>query len=195
MSALEEGYPEGLADLIDKMREEVNALTARIESLEITPAEWQTNMEALIARYSIAAWLVGADATLIDDFAMQFIVEQLTSQYAFLDNFALVIQSSEDFMAGWYARAEMYADAIAAPYWRGQTKVLPLPAMPGDGSTICLSRCRCQWDIRTVDEANGDYDCTWQRNVNDSCQTCIERAQEWNPLQIRNNELVLIGAV
>jgi len=140
MSALDEGYPAGLADLIDKMREEVRVLTARIENAEITPAEWQTNMEALIARYSMAAWLVGADATLIDDFAMQFIVEQLTSQYSFLDNFALVIQSSEDFMQGWYARADMYANAIVAPYWRGKTKMLPLPTMPGqDSQCMCIT--------------------------------------------------------
>lgn len=198
MSALEEGYPAGLADLIDKMREEVRALTARIENLEITPAEWQANMEALIARYSMAAWLVGADATLIDDFAMQFIVEQLTSQYAFLDNFTLVIQSSEEFMQGWYARAEMYANAIVAPYWRGKTKMLPLPTMPGQDSQ-CMSNCACGWDITTVDEEKGDYNCYWVLNAQhiakEHCQTCIERAQEWNPLQIRNNELVLIGAI
>ncbi len=195
MSALDEGYPEGLAELIDKMREDVNALMTRLENQEIDAPGWQVEMEALIARYSLAAWLVGADATALDELATQFVVDQLKTQYAFLDNFRLVIQSSDEFMAGWYTRAEMYANAISAPYWRGQTKMLPLPAMPGDGSTQCLSNCRCQWDITTVDEANGDYDCTWQRNVNDSCQTCIERAREWAPLQIRNNELVLIGAV
>jgi len=198
MSAADEGYPAGLADLIDPMREEVRLLMARVENAEITAAEWQLKMEELIARYSMAAWMVGADATLLDDFATQFIVDQLKTQYAFLDNFNLVIQSSDEFMAGWYARAEMYANSIVAPYWRGKTKMLPLPTMPGLDSQ-CLSNCVCGWEITTVDEEKGDYDCFWTLNVQhiakEHCQTCLERSREWNPLQIRNNELVLIGAI
>ena len=39
---------------------------------------------------------------------------------------------------------------------------LPLPAYPGDGSSICWSHDRCSWDIVTIDKNKGDFDCFWR---------------------------------
>ena len=49
------------------------------------------------------------------------------------------------------ARAEMYLDGSTQAFERGKaasySSGLDLPANPGDGSSECLSQCRCQWSI------------------------------------------------
>ena len=62
--------------------------------------------------------------------------------------------------------------------------MLPLPAMPGDGTSQCLTRCRCSWDITKL-EGDGNYDCTWVMSDAEHCQTCRQRATDWAPLRVR----------
>jgi len=125
----------------------------------------------------------------MDDQARATVAKQVQKQLDFLDNFALEIQKTDEFEAGWDARAAMYAESIKAPYWSGRTKLLPLPALPGDGTTQCKTHCHCLWSIDTLDEDAGDYDARWIRGVSDSCQTCVQRAQDWAPLRIRGGVL------
>ena len=186
-------YPAGLAILLDKLQQAVADLTAQLEAGDLEAVEWEIGMGQLLARYSLAAYMVGADTaalTASDISNVAFIVQ---TQLSFLDNFTLVIQSEAEFQAGWTARAQQYAQHIVEPYWKGATRVLPLPAMPGDG-TFC--ECRCSWSVETIDEEKGDYNATWVLgHVRTShCAICEERAKEWNPLQIRNGRIV-IGAV
>jgi hypothetical protein len=117
------------------------------------------------------------------------LVAGVQAQFAFLDGFAIEIQDTDEYMAGWNARADMYAKSIKTPYWQGRTRMLPLPAMPAEG-TQCLTNCGCSWEIVTIDEEAGDYDCYWRRGKDDSCQTCIARAQNWSPLQVRGGVLL-----
>ena len=65
---------------------------------------------------------------------------------------------------------------------------LPLPAMPRDGTSQCLSNCGCAWEIAELD-GDGNYDCTWQLGKTENCQTCRQRAADWSPLQIRDGRL------
>ena len=46
-----------------------------------------------------------------------------------------------------------------------------------------------------VDEEKGDYDAYWVRGKRDSCQTCLERAAQWSPLEIREGVLITAGRV
>ncbi|KPV42211.1 hypothetical protein SE17_44475, partial [Kouleothrix aurantiaca] len=85
-------------------------------------------------------------------------------------------------------RAQLYANSIQTPYWRGVTRLLPLPAMPGDGTSPCLTHCRCAWDVTAL-EGEQNYDCTWTLGDTEHCQVCKQRAVEWAPLRIRNGEL------
>lgn len=53
----------------------------------------------------------------------------------------------------------------------------------------CMQGCTCAWDVTEL-EGDGNYDCTWVMGAAEHCQTCVERAQQWAPLQIRDGEIV-----
>lgn len=192
-----------MADPLDDLPPDLAALIRRLSALidgateplveAITPQnveQWQTVMEELLMRYHIAGYMRGASSDVVSDVAKARILELVHIQLGFLDNFALEVSSAESFERGWQARARSYASAIKVPYWTGRTKVLPLPAMPAQG-TDCKNNCKCKWDVKTVDAANGDYDAYWIRHSSDSCATCVQRAQEWNPVRIRGGVLQL----
>lgn len=61
--------------------------------------------------------------------------------------------------------------------------------MPAQG-TQCLENCCCKWEITTLDEKAEDYDCYWRLEPGkEHCQTCEERAEQWNPVKIRGGVL------
>lgn len=99
---------------------------------------------------------------------------------------AVEVQNDAAFQRGWEQRAAAYARGIKTPYWKGAVIMLPLPAMPGDGSP-CAAGCSCKWDVRVINAKRRDYDCYWV--LGDSqrghCQTCLERHVQWAPLRIR----------
>lgn len=180
--------------------ERLDALTLRLKELIDlatdgliadlgSTAEYQEIMSELLTRYHTAAYLVGADADDISPAARRRIIDGVASQLAFLERFVTEIQGAEEFEAGWQSRARSYAESIKEPYWTGRTKLLPLPAQPGDGTTQCLTQCRCSWDIRKT--GNDSYRCKWVRGVTDSCQTCIQRESEWSSLMVIDGELQL----
>lgn len=175
-----------ISDLFDLVTDETGRLGQDLGAVEA----WQREMERTLTRYHLAAYMAGQGSEAIDTAGLKAVGQMVEAQLGFLDNFALVVQEAEAFERGWLARAQMYAEAIKVPYWKGRTKVLPLPAMPAEG-TQCRTRCKCAWNVEAVDEAAGDYDAYWIRHASDSCQTCIQRAAEWNPLRIRGGELVL----
>lgn len=167
-------------------------LAAAIEALEDDPAAveaWEREAAATLMRYHQAAYMAGAGTRAIPPEARRQITADVARQLEFLRGFAIEIQEGAEWEAGWRSRAESYAGSIRVPYWRGATKMLPLPAMPAQG-TQCMNNCRCEWDVVTVDEEAGDYDAYWRRGADDSCQTCIQRAADWSPLQIREGRLL-----
>jgi len=79
------------------------------------------------------------------------------------------------------ARLNMYINSANEALWKAITRDLgfTLPAYPGDGSTECLTNCRCEWDIREVE---GGYDCFWiVDHEAENCETCLQRGNDWNP--------------
>ena len=80
------------------------------------------------------------------------------------------------------ARLKMYVNSANESLWKGFAKDLPpLPAYPGDGSTVCLTNCQCEWEIQ---EAEGGFNCYWRLGAAEHCPDCLLRADEWNPLFI-----------
>lgn len=151
---------------------------------------WYGTLARQLARYHTAAYLTGTGAGGVSNAARRAINADLETQLKFLSKFKVEIQEAAEWQAGWNARAEMYARSIQTPYWRGVTRLLPLPAMPGDGTSQCLTNCKCGWDIQQLD-GDENYDCYWRMGATERhCQTCPQRAQEWAPLQIRGGELL-----
>lgn len=183
--------PQHLADLIRRFGDLVDAATERLAELGITfdnVREWQDALEELIMRYHQAAYMVGAGTSVVSEEARDKVLGYVRAQVDFLDNFAIEIQGADEFQAGWNSRAKSYASAIKVPYWTGRTKLLPLPAMPAQG-TQCHNNCGCSWSI--TDLGNNRYSAKWVREKDDSCQTCIQRESEWANLLIEDGVLQL----
>lgn len=150
---------------------------------------WEQEVARQLARYHAAAMLTGANTQQLTPAMRTKVEADLRSQLAYLKRFRLEIQDAAAFQEGWKARAAMYAGSIRVPYWHGATKMLPLPAMPAEG-TQCLTHCKCSWEIDTL-EGDGNYDAYWRRGADDSCQTCVQRAATWAPVRIREGVLQL----
>ena len=176
--------------LIEAVGLKIGAATEALAADLSTVALWHTTLETILTRYHLAAMMAGVGRNTLTPAETLKVTGIVQEQLKFLDKFAIEIQDASEFEAGWAARAQMYGEAIQVPYWSGRTKMLPLPAMPGDGTSECLSRCRCSWEVTTVDEANGDYNATWHLGASTkNCQQCIQRSRDWAPLEIRNGVL------
>lgn len=134
------------------------------------------------------AYRLGTGGQLTEEGA-KLIDEMIATQREYLQGFRNALRDESLSPAQTAARVQMYAESVKAPYWRGKTAGWPLPAVPGDGTTTCLTNCKCHLDIQERDGA-GNADIYWQYgDTEDHCQTCIERAAEWAPLRIRDGEL------
>jgi hypothetical protein len=148
-------------------------------------AAWEQEVARQLARYHAAAMLAGSGAATLTPAMTTAVTRDLATQLAFLRKFGITIQSGKQWERGWNSRAQMYAESIKTPYWQGKVDMLPLPAMPGDGTSQCLTHCHCAWDVVQL-EGDGNYDCTWEMSAVEHCQTCKQRAADWAPLKIRD---------
>jgi hypothetical protein len=165
--------------------------TAELERGAISVAAWERQMEQLLARYHMAALIAGraeqlgvkVDSALLSERRLSreeraLVKERVKEQLDYLRQFRGDIASAPEWSKRFNARAAMYGESIKQSYWRGRTMGMDLPGWPGIG-TACLTRCGCSWDI----QGNRAW---WRRGRNDSCATCIERAQQWAPYVMRS---------
>ena len=175
--------------LIALMLLDVRKLMRALEAGRATVEQWQRDFSDYLAKYHTAALLVGQGSTTLTDAGRTYLGKTVAAQLRFLHNFATEIQDEAQFKLGWNARAALYAQGIGQSYWKGVTRMLPLPAMPRDGTSQCLGNCTCSWEITELD-GEGNYDCTWTLGVTERhCQTCPQRATDWAPLRIRDGRL------
>lgn len=187
-------YPQPRLDkLVERLSVLIGVSTEKLQDDPDRIDDWYDEISRQLRRYHLAGYMAGDSrpSALDNPKAEQLIAQDLQTQFKFLRQFKAEIQDAAEWQAGWNARADMYAKSIQVPYWRGKTRLLPLPAMPGDGSTQCLTNCKCAWNVVTVDEANDDYDCYWIYGATERhCQTCRERQSQWSPLEIRGGVLL-----
>jgi hypothetical protein len=188
--------PPSLEYLLGKFLSSIQKATDILRNDKTQVDSWYAAMKKAVMTFIQASFMTGQDSEYLGVDKAGRIYEYVKDQVDFLNNFRLVIQSATEWNEGWAQRAEQYARGIVAPYWKGRVKELPLPAMPGDMSTDCGQLCACLWNIETIDEETGDYDCYWELNASriiktEHCQDCEVRAQIWNPLLIRGGELQL----
>lgn len=179
-------YPEELAVFMPGFEDEITNLYVDYIIGAITLEEWHTAMKALLARKFIQAWTLGG--AVLTDAVMQDLSIQLGSQLGYLQGFVGVLASTED-VTPFVSRAVSYAAAVVDPFWQSKTFGLPLPTYPGAGDTECKQWCRCKWDIKWIDRTKGDADAYWKLGKAEHCPTCLERADQWNPLRIRGGML------
>ena len=101
-------------------------------------------------------------------------------QYKYLNGLVDQISRGEISPAQANARLKMYINSANEALWKGITNEMPpLPAYPGDGSTVCLTNCQCEWEIQKVE---GGFNCYWRLGAAEHCPDCMDRASQWNPL-------------
>lgn len=174
--------------IIDRILVDVDNLLSDLEAGDITAALWRDRMARSLARGHLAAFMDGQGSSEIAAASMKRLLKDVGVQLGFLDNFTVEIQGAAEFQKGWNARAAMYVEQTGASFYSGKFKMWPLPAMPRDGSSQCLSNCTCSWDIREL-KGEGNADAYWRLGPSDNCQTCTERAEQWAPLRIRDGEV------
>ena len=182
--------PDDLQDVafesIDLGKDAVAGISDALIDGTIDLGDWQEAMRQEIMDEYTRQYLagVGGEENMRDrDWdRLNALIEE---QYAYLDAFAQSIAAGDLTPGQIEARAQMYIDSAQQAYWAGvqSAKEMPdLPAMPGDGSTRCMTNCRCGWHI---EETEAGWDCTWVVDpASESCSDCLERGRDWNPLAI-----------
>jgi hypothetical protein len=152
-----------------------------------TVAQWEQAMREAIARGHAAAAIAGTAERLgvaagsallnrrnLSQAERQAIKDAVAGQLPYLRQFAADIAAGRLSDAQIAARAGLYAGAVRATWGAARYSGAGLPAMPGDGSSECLTQCGCAW----VERPSGYY---WERGKNDSCPTCLSREAQWAP--------------
>ena len=148
---------------------------------------WQAEISRQLARYHAAALMAGAGVDSLTKPMSVAVTSDLAAQLRWLERFGVEIQDGDQWEKGWSYRAASYANSLKIPFWRGATKMLPLPAMPAQG-TGCMGNCGCSWEINELD-GDGNADAYWIRSKDDSCQVCVQREMDWSPVKIRDGVL------
>lgn len=188
-------YPPRIQAILRPLSRELAALIDSVATGSLDVLSWQREVERLLARYISASFMAGRGRFTLDESELAAVRKWVAAQTAYLDKFALEmlnnpVDEGEDFPQKWRNRAVMYATSIVNAFYGGETWGIPLPAMPGDLSSQCGQSDRCSWRIVKLD-GRGNWDAYWTLHPAEHCQTCIERARLWNPLQIRDYKLLI----
>ena len=138
------------ADLSAEVQGEMDQAAALLVAGEISPNDFQRDMERAIWINARAAFIAGKVAlggapelSRADERELRrwgnFQVNRLTK-------FVAEIKAGRLSAAQITARAQLYAGAINAPYNTGQVRAfgdIKLPQVPGDGQTQCRTNCQC----------------------------------------------------
>lgn len=152
---------------------------------ETPPAAFEKLMREQLKAEVIRQYLLGRGGldslTKADYGAMGGVI---ADQYRYLDDFMARIEAGK-YSAKQIANiAEMYINSTREAFERARARARglpPMPAYPGDGNSKCLTNCRCYWDYNWT---KGHWECYWRITANESCEDCLEHAQEWSPLKL-----------
>lgn len=160
----------------------VNTLAKQLADGDISLNQWVVGMrqnvkDSFIDQYMLAAG--GRNNMTQADWGR--VGQMVRNQYEYLDRFAVDVANGRYTESAVAARARMYVESSSQAFERGNTvtRGMPdLPAYPGDGSTQCLSNCRCRWVIKETDT---EWQCTWKLGQAEHCPDCVERSRIWAP--------------
>ncbi len=106
----------------------------------------------------------------------------LQEQYRYLQGFTEDIASGKLSLGQAQYRARMYINSSTQAFERARAAGfgVELPQYPGDGSTQCLTNCKCEWDIKFDEDASA-FVCYWKLGYAEHCPDCLDAAQLYNP--------------
>jgi len=193
--------PANLVPVVTGFSEQARELLEMLENGRISLQDWLERMRELIWISHTNAMALGVGVEDLTPLMRNTVIDAVDFQYDFLDNFAndirIAVDAGEFFFDRWAARQDMYGMATQTTQQEGAIIgklgfALPLPAMRGQG-TQCHTNCGCEWRIVVIDKDGGDFNAYWIRAKDDSCQTCLIREEDWNPVYIRGGILMSEG--
>lgn len=206
LTGIKQGYiPDASRETLLGVRVDIyydiaEMLARQLATGEITLIEWETEMREAIKGMETSAAAIGRGSWEAMGFSEWGRVgQEARKQYSYLHSWALELQ--EKIQSGQpisemaiSMRARMYGNSATATYNRMlqiDKGIDPsiMPAQPGDGTTQCYTNCQCSWQFVPVNAGRGDYDAYWRLGAADHCDTCIARAAQWAPLQIRGGNV------
>jgi hypothetical protein len=127
----------------------------------------------------------GQAGTFVDLNALR---ERIAAEWEALDGFLKDLPNMSEAAAK--ARAALYMAAVHQTEQRFRVAMLPtLPVYPGDRRLACEGFCKCHLQVERIGSA--DWDVYWRLNYEaEHCVDCINLSAEWNPLRIRNGDIV-----
>lgn len=176
------------------LKRTLRALTQRREDDSINTSAWEHAFGQTLSQYHLAAYSHGSgipvQKLLPED--LNLVQTVVNKQLKYLKGYSKAWNEGryKDRPEVALHRTNMYADATLGTWWMGHTRGWPLPAYPGDGTTQCKTNCRCSWDVVEL-PGEGNANAIWLLGPADHCQTCMQRSEDWAPLQIRGGELQL----
>lgn len=171
-------------DFVARQRAWSEDLARMVSTGQLSVQAWEVEMRDRVKVVHSTQFLYGRGGrnaiTAADRTTMGKLVR---SQFTYLHSFARDIASGEMTEGQIRARGQRYFDSATTSYERGRSAAFgmpELPAYPGDGTTACLSGCKCAWSLEETDDG---WTCTWQLDSDaESCADCLERAERYNPL-------------
>lgn len=155
---------------------------------ELLLDDWHIRMQRLITeahtRYSFQQ---GA----LTSAERQRLEERIRREFGFLERFRADIEAGKMTPAQIKARSQMYLESAQITLQESMMTALGIPAMPAtprDWTSICKNGCMCTWAFERL-EGNGNWNARWLLRPAEHCQTCLNRAALWNPIEIRNGVL------
>ena len=175
---------DAFARLQARIAEEVVSLAQGLNAGALTPDDWQREMAELLIAGHIAAAQDGLGRNDLPPSIREELSQIVGEQITYLNRFADQI-AADGWADRYLSRAQLYVKAMGASYEVGASDRIKLPAYPRDGSTQCLSNCKCRWRIVWVNREKGSADCYWELSQAEHCPDCTKRARLWNPLRVR----------
>ena len=169
-------------EYIQKQLPAIRRLVNQLRDGEITVQEYLLFIRRQIKKTYLGEWMLsrgGVNAMTSDD--VRGVGIHVQRQYQFLQNFVEQVRNGELSVAQIRSRTEMYIHSATQAYERGQASSfgIDLPEYPGDGNQICLSRCKCRWEIV---EQETEIHAHWLVNIAaEHCESCRQNTAKWNP--------------
>ena len=185
---------------IELYEEHATELAGLLSRGEITTGEWEERMAREIKGLHLSSYVTGRsgrwDTLTEQDYTA--IGNKVSRQQEYLRRWRNELaeqQATGDVEASTVIRrAKLYGQASSTSFEKGHgaENGLPpdvLPAYPGDGTTQCLTGCKCRWVLRIISRDRGDLDAGWRLGPAEHCETCLKRARSWLGLRIRGGVL------
>ena len=177
-------------NLMVKQTPAIRRLVNQLRDGELSVQEYTLAMRRLIKKAYLSQFMLakgGVNAMTTRDVAS--VARQIVRQYGFFQNFANQIKNGELSVGQIRSRSEMYLHSSTQAFERGQASSfgIDLPEYPGDGNQVCLSRCKCRWQITRKDD--GTIQAHWILNITaEHCESCRQNAARWNPYIIESGD-------